>query len=83
MTIHTCRSPLLTSYPSPTPIQAGGGGSGEERGAEVQLAQAVPLLQEEELGGAGACRRKNHMDGALLWEVTALRNRRMKRRGRC
>lgn len=80
MTIHTCMTPLLTSYPSLTPVRACGGGSGEERGAEVQKAQTV---LEEELGGAGACRRKNHMDGALLREVTALRSRRMKRRGRC
>lgn len=53
MTIHTCRTALLTS-PAPTPVLSGGGGRGEERGAEVQLAQAVLLLQEEELGGAGA-----------------------------
>lgn len=54
MTIHTRRTPLLTSFPRLTPVRAGGGGSGEERGAEVQLAQAALLLQEEALGGAGA-----------------------------
>lgn len=40
----------------------------------VQLALCVLLLESG--GGRGGCRRSKHMDGALLWEVTALRRRR-------
>lgn len=38
----------------------------------VQLALGVLLLERRGGGGGGGCWRREHMNSALLWEVTAL-----------